>query len=403
MPQEFPAIRLVALDLDGTLLNREGHVTPRTRAALQAAVDKGVYIVPATGRPLASLPPEVAQLPGIRYVITCNGAAVWDLGSDPVGAVYSRYSNAKEHRTSTPVCLLHSLMPVETAREAFAVCESCHADLRIFSDGYACTDAHSIALAAARAAKKDGTEARQPNDGRFTILRDAAEWMSRNAFAIEKLCVFFETPQQAAAALPRFRAVPGVEIVQGSPKNVEVTAAGVDKGEALRALADRLGVPHECTLAVGDSENDRAMLQKAGVAAVMANGIPEIRALAHLVSKADCDHDAWPRYWKPLASEPVFAAIFQHFYRHLPDFSGHSSFLCNVYKLLCKTLCLLSITKDGLFVYTSTISAYGGIAPTGANPTHRESSNIKGEMRYESHRRKGLSDRHYPCYRFQQR
>ena len=60
MPQEFPAIRLVALDLDGTLLNREGHVTPRTRAALQAAVDKGVYIVPATGRPLAtSSPPTV--------------------------------------------------------------------------------------------------------------------------------------------------------------------------------------------------------------------------------------------------------------------------------------------------------------------------------------------------------
>ena len=97
--------------------------------------------------------------------------------------------------------------------------------------------------------------------------------------------------QQAAAALPRFYAVPGVGVVQGSPKNVEVTDAGVDKGEALRALADRLGVPHASTLAVGDSENDRAMLQKAGVAAVMANGMPEIQALAHLVSKADCDHD----------------------------------------------------------------------------------------------------------------
>ena len=98
-------------------------------------------------------------------------------------------------------------------------------------------------------------------------------------------------PQQAAAAGPRFRAVPGVEIVQGSPKNVEVTAAGVDKGEALRALADRLGVPHECTLAVGDSENDRAMLEKAGVSAGMANGIPEVKALADYVSEADCDHD----------------------------------------------------------------------------------------------------------------
>ena len=240
MPQEFPAIRLVALDLDGTLLNREGHVTPRTRAALQAAVDKGVYIVPATGRPLASLPPEVAQLPGIRYVITCNGAAVWDLGNDPMGAVYSRYSNAKEHRTSTPVCLLHSLMPVETAREAFAVCESCHADLRIFSDGYACTDARSIALAAARAAKKDSTEARQPNDGRFTILRDQSEWMSRHAHEVEKFCMFFHSVKEAQQYLPRFTAIEGVEVVQGAPDNIEVTAAGVNKGESLLALADHL-------------------------------------------------------------------------------------------------------------------------------------------------------------------
>ena len=97
--------------------------------------------------------------------------------------------------------------------------------------------------------------------------------------------------KKTAAALPGFQAIPGVEVVQGSPDNIEVTAAGVDKGEALRALADRLGVPHESTLAVGDSENDRAMLQKAGVAAVMANGMPKIQALARLVSKADCDHD----------------------------------------------------------------------------------------------------------------
>ena len=70
-----------------------------------------------------------------------------------------------------------------------------------------------------------------------------------------------------------------------------MTAAGVDKGEALLALADTLGIPRAQTLAVGDSENDRAMLEKAGVAAVMANGMPEIKALADLVSEADCDHD----------------------------------------------------------------------------------------------------------------
>ena len=79
--------------------------------------------------------------------------------------------------------------------------------------------------------------------------------------------------------------------MQGSPDNIEVTAAGVDKGSALLALADRLGIPHENTMAVGDSENDRAMLEKAGIAAVMANGMPQIKALADLVTTADCDHD----------------------------------------------------------------------------------------------------------------
>ena len=79
--------------------------------------------------------------------------------------------------------------------------------------------------------------------------------------------------------------------MQGSPDNIEVTAAGVNKGESLLALADHLGIPREATLAVGDSENDRAMLEKAGIAAVMANGMPQIKAIGSIVSEADCDHD----------------------------------------------------------------------------------------------------------------
>ena len=62
-------------------------------------------------------------------------------------------------------------------------------------------------------------------------------------------------------------------------------------GESLLALADHLGIPREATLAVGDSENDRAMLEKAGVAAVMANGMEQIRKLADIVSENDNDHD----------------------------------------------------------------------------------------------------------------
>ena len=66
MLQSFPPVRLAALDLDGTLLNRNNEVTLATRQAIARAVEHGVVVVPATGRPLASLPPVVAKLPGIR-------------------------------------------------------------------------------------------------------------------------------------------------------------------------------------------------------------------------------------------------------------------------------------------------------------------------------------------------
>ena len=290
---EFPPIRLAALDLDGTLLSNHNDIGPRTVRAIEEAVAHGVTVLPATGRPLASLPPVVAQLPGVRYAITSNGAAVWDLGTDPVAAVYSRYGELRGRKAAEPLWVQRSLFPVEKAREVFALLMEYDGDMSIFSDGHAVKDQRSLDFTLARMARhaKSTTEARQPNDGRFTVVRDLTEWMSRHAHEIEKMCLFFNDPSQLPEALGRFEAIEGIEVVQGAPDNVEVTAAGVDKGEALLALADRLGIPHEQTLAVGDSENDRAMLQKAGVAAVMANGMEHIKAIADIVSEADCDHD----------------------------------------------------------------------------------------------------------------
>lgn len=291
MSEPIRPVRLVALDLDGTLLNRRSQITPRTRSAVLTASQQGVVVVPATGRALATLPPEVAQLPDVRYVLTTNGAAVWDLGSEPMSSVYSRYADAEKRHITQPVCLLQRLFPPQKAREVFGLCQQYEGELTVFSDGRAIKDRESQDLAAARMARHCSTEADQPYDGRFTVVPDLAEWMSREAHAIEKFCLFFGSAEKAQAALPAFRQLKGVEVVQGSPDNVEVTAQGVDKGEALLALADQLGIPRSETMAVGDSENDRALLEKAGVSAAMANAMPSIQALADYVSQADCDAD----------------------------------------------------------------------------------------------------------------
>ena len=72
-------IRLLALDLDGTLLNGAKQITPRTQAALERARQQGVLMVPVTGRPAQGLPPAVLSLPGLRYAVTSNGATIRDL------------------------------------------------------------------------------------------------------------------------------------------------------------------------------------------------------------------------------------------------------------------------------------------------------------------------------------
>ena len=192
-------------------------------------------------------------------------------------------------------------MPVEVAREAFALFQQYDGELSVFSNGLAIKTPEGIAKLTSRTTHFLSTEARQNlTDGRFTVIPGIESWMARHAHEIEKLCMFFDSTEKTSAALPRFQAIPGAEVVQGSPDNIEVTAAGVDKGSALLALADLLGIQHENTLAVGDSENDRAMLEKAGIAAVMANGMPQIKAIGAIVSEADCNHDGVAELFRKL-------------------------------------------------------------------------------------------------------
>ena len=90
----MPETKLIALDLDGTLLNSDKELTERTRRALEAAAEAGIEIVPATGRFYRGMPRVVRELPFVRYVITINGAEVLDLSSGE--RIYSAEIPAEE-------------------------------------------------------------------------------------------------------------------------------------------------------------------------------------------------------------------------------------------------------------------------------------------------------------------
>ena len=138
-------VRLAALDLDGTLLNRNNEVTLATRRhcpRCRAWRGGGARHRPPAGQPAACWQscPASGGMPSPPTVPPCG-----TFGDDPMGAVHSRYANAAQRHTSEPACLLHRLMPTEVAREAFDLFQQYDGELSVFSDGLAIKTPEGIA------------------------------------------------------------------------------------------------------------------------------------------------------------------------------------------------------------------------------------------------------------------
>ncbi len=92
-------IKLIALDLDGTTLNKSGRLSARTKAALEEAIRGGVHVVIATGRTFSAVPEEVKAIEGIEYILSSNGAEIRNLQKDGM-CIYSNYISAEAVETA---------------------------------------------------------------------------------------------------------------------------------------------------------------------------------------------------------------------------------------------------------------------------------------------------------------
>lgn len=269
--------RLVALDLDGTLLNSRKEITPRTRAALQAVQQRGVLTVVATGRTLHSALQWSREIGG-GHVLCCNGAGLLD----PAG-------NLILHR-EIPSAPLEQLLTI--ARESKAVAE-CYTPEGMVLDRplqYA-----RVYLRWLRPGKGLAGAVRALMDAwrrnRVQPVRSLLEWAQRPDRPPVLKVVLFGEPESLRPLAERLqRTLPGLEVSSSEPDNLEITAAGVNKGSGLEQLAARLKVPREAILAIGDSGNDLAMLRYAGMGVAMGSAPDDVKTVADRVT-ASSDED----------------------------------------------------------------------------------------------------------------
>jgi hydroxymethylpyrimidine pyrophosphatase-like HAD family hydrolase len=248
-------IRLVASDLDGTLLRPDGTVSARTRDAVAAARRAGLTVVVVTGRPPRSLAPIAADL-GLGGIAICaNGAIIWDLDAATMVDI-------------SPLAAEAAVGMVRGLRRAIPG-----------------------ALFAVELERGFGREAGWADDG-LPPVPDALEGDALELVTgpVVKLLLRHPTMPHAEVAR-RAREVVGEEAVVtwAGARVVEISAAGVTKAWALERLCDRLGIHPEEVVAVGDMENDLAMLGWAGHAVAVANAQQNVLDAADEVTASNLD------------------------------------------------------------------------------------------------------------------
>ena len=264
------SLKIIALDLDGTLLDSQKRLSDVNRAALAAAAERGALVVPTTGRFFGMMPAAVRDLPFVRYAITINGAQVYDRETD--------------------AAIVREEIPLEMAREVMALLDGydviydCYRSnwgwmseaFKAKAEDYA-TDEHYLRMI---------REFRRPvPELKAHLAATAADG------DVQKIMLFTRrdapegaTREIAAVVAARF---PEVKVTNSTWNNLEINIRTAHKGRALARFAEHLGLSLANCISFGDGANDLTMVEAAGVGVAMANACPEVLAAADYVTTSN--------------------------------------------------------------------------------------------------------------------
>lgn len=257
--------QLIALDMDGTLLNSRKQVSEGTLREIRKAVSMGKTVVYATGRAVCEMEEFFDQLPEIRYAVFASGAGLYDVrerrafGLQPIPAELAmRVMDAVKDRDIMPQIVLADCDAVQTD----------HLD---------------------RLEDFKMKPYRPMYERAMTRVEDIRAFAEAHQGEILKMNIYHTNPEDRLRTKERLADLE-LEKVFSEITSLECSAKGVDKGTGLAALCRHLGIDPERCIAVGDAPNDLPMIRTAGLGVAMGNSKPEVLKAADVVV-SDNDHD----------------------------------------------------------------------------------------------------------------
>lgn len=253
-------IKLIALDLDGTLLDSNGEISNKTCDTIKEAIKRGIEIVPATGRNIGLISEEIKAIDGIRYAITSNGAAVVDLREGRV--IFSNFIN------------------LDILKRIIDLIKNYPIVIEFYADGHAYVDRDVF-----------------DNPEKYDLNENQIHLMSYNHILIENIfglidestdinwikCVekinipFLNEDIKKKVLKSLSNEFHELKITSSGKDNLEINISSANKGNGLEKLVNILGIRLEEVAAIGDNNNDIEMIEKSGFGIAMGNAIDEMK------------------------------------------------------------------------------------------------------------------------------
>lgn len=254
-------IKLIGLDLDGTVFNDEKHITETTKNAIRDAIKKGVIVLPATGRPISGVPQEFLDIEGVHYALTSNGAVVYDV---------------RENKK-----IVENLIDIDLATRLLDSIShiDCLQEIYIDGKGYSKKGSAKVTLTYV----KDKAVAEYIMNTRIAV-DSLYDFMKDNNKPVEKIHLLFsdlEAREEARKVLSDFSEV---VVTSAIFNNLEINLKNVNKGNGLIELGNVLGIEKDQIMACGDGGNDYEMIKTVGFGVAMGNAIDELKEVADYVT-----------------------------------------------------------------------------------------------------------------------
>ena len=268
--------KLIAIDLDGTMLNSYGIVTENTKKVIKKTIERGTDVIIASGRPIDSIKAIAKEIGSEKYFIAGNGALIYDIQKDEI--IYEKY------------------MTKEKVLEIIKICEENSISYNVYTDKTILAKAlkYNVLYYHKENLKKE--ESKKTNISIVDNMYEYVKNMQEEKFL--KITICDENRSVFSSIIRKLKEIKGIDVLdvshmsrktikQGSEDipieyyYTEISLENVDKWDAILYLIEKLNLDKAEVMSIGDNINDKKMIENAGLGIAMQGSTPIVTEVAN--------------------------------------------------------------------------------------------------------------------------